>query len=71
MPEKMITLCLKIQITGAGMALTGTPAERHHKGIYMYDIEAEDWTKLPGEIPNDRIGSAVLVNRDLFPKCDD
>ena len=53
------------------MERTGTPAERFHKGIYMYDIEAEDWTKLPGEIPNDRLGSAVLVNRDLFPKCGD
>ena len=67
----LITLCFKFQITAAETATTGTPAERFHKGIYIYDIEAEDWTKLPGEIPNDRLGSAVLVNRDLFSKCDD
>ena len=33
----------------------------------MNNIEAEDWSKFPGEIANDRLGSAVLVNRDLVP----
>ena len=72
-----INICIKcmletyvlFQLTAAPLLPPQATGTSRHNGIYKYEIETEEWTKLPGEIQNDRLGSAVLVNRDLFPEC--